>query len=253
GTRHREQAGEQRQTRIQGDRRIQVQGHSRLKVQKDLHHQAAASQRLQSGEAARLSARASLQLATTGSLRVQSEGDLTVRGKQDHNLHAGGELHLQGAKEIDVTAKGPIVIEQNGGGVRIEPSGEIHLYGNSITFEGAVSYAGQVHYDLGAPSLPGSSRPKAPLNVREIQPLVDEQDTPSPQTRDLEIEVTNALLERFGLHLNLLDKLAYELISDTGEVRKGRISDGWIRERKVGIRATFRLRFTESVTRDEDA
>ncbi|RMG54540.1 MAG: hypothetical protein D6717_09415, partial [Gammaproteobacteria bacterium] len=245
GTRHREQAGEQRQTRIQGDRRIQVQGHSRLKVHKDLHHQAAASQRLQSGEAAHLSARASLQLATTGSLRVQSEGDLTVRGKKDHILHAGGELHLQGAKEIDVTAKGPIIIEvapgilppatlgrpwpaQNGGGVRIEPSGEIHLYGNSITFEGAVSYAGQVNYDLGAPSLPGQAQAAVPMAARDIAGL---QTDAAP---DKETERPILELEYLYQDMTPVVRAPYEATFRDGRKVQGRLDD----QGRARIRAT---------------
>ena len=48
-----------------------------------------------------------------------------------------------------------------------------------------------------------------------------------------------------GIHLKVTDAIHYVLITDMEDIRKGRLQDGWIREKAVNIKAKLKIEFEE--------
>ena len=253
GTLMRIQAKEDLIERV-GNERVQVvEGASRTETRSaEIHHQAKTDITHRATRRIDLTAGKNAELVAGRHLVVNARNNakVTVRGKGGTVIAVqGGNLTFQAAGDIRITGKGggDITFEQSGAGFKIDPAGNVHMWGKNIALggDGGVSFGGPVNWNIGSPSMPGEAGVSAPLSASAIENLIDETEEPEPQVRDLEILVTNELLEAHAAHLSLMDDIAYVLTTDMGDVRKGKVKDGKIIEKAVNIKAKLRIEFDE--------
>jgi len=108
------------------------------------------------------------------------ENNATFEIKGSNGLHAkvnNGELTINAAKEISLKGKGggDITVEQKGGGFKIDPAGNIKLYGKNVMLggQGQVNLISNVSYTIGGGTIPGAASVTAPLVRQEIEPIED--------------------------------------------------------------------------------
>jgi hypothetical protein len=184
---------------------------------------------------------------------VENNATFTIKGSNGfHASIKNGELTINAAKEISIKGKGggDITFEQSGGGFKIDPAGNVKLYGNKVKLggQGQVNLIGNVSYDIGSGSIPGAASVTPPLVVQLISGLVDEELEPSIQ--DIKIVVNDEFLNQYSEHLKLLDDIKYRLRSDLGDEREGVLIDGLIEEKQVEIKNTFTLEFDKFIETD---
>jgi type VI secretion system secreted protein VgrG len=179
---------------------------------------------------------------------VENNATFTIKGSNGfHASIKNGELTINAAKEISIKGKGggDITFEQSGGGFKIDPAGNVKLYGNKVKLggQGQVNLIGNVSYTIGGGTIPGPVSITPPLVVQDIVNIVDEDLEPSIQ--DINIEINDEFLNQYNNHLKLLDDIHYRLRSDLGDLREGKLIDGKITETDVKIQQVFTLEFSE--------
>ncbi|WP_028672512.1 hypothetical protein [Saccharospirillum impatiens] len=109
--------------------------------------------------------------AMNGQSTTVTNGDLQLQVQSGAAIHQiNGNIHIQG------NGNGDILLKQGDGGVKIDPSGNIKLFGKKVTLNGqnGVIFNGEVHYEVGA----GNEPEEGPaINTPEI-----------PRTESLELD-----------------------------------------------------------------
>ncbi len=118
---------------------------------------------------------------------VEDNATFTINGSDGfHASVKNGELTINAAKDISIEGKGggDITFEQSGGGFKIDPGGNIKLYGNTVMLggQGQVNLLGNVSYTIGGGTIPGASSITAPLIRQAIDAIVNPN---SPQIVNL--------------------------------------------------------------------
>jgi hypothetical protein len=102
-----------------------------------------------------------------------------------------------------------------------------------------------VSYTIGGGTIPPATSVTPPLVVRDITELMDEELQPT--TQDILININDEFLNKYSIHLKLLDEINYQLRSDMGDERIGVIKEGVIDEKAVYLKETIVLAFSESL------
>ncbi|MFV1984780.1 MAG: hypothetical protein ACC657_14640, partial [Thiohalomonadales bacterium] len=115
---------------------------------------------------------------------VENNATFTIKGSNGfHAKVKNGELTINAAKAISIKGNGggDITFEQSGGGFKIDPMGNIKLYGNKVMLggQGQVNLIGNVNYTIGAPSISKTSVGDV-LSVNEIALITRETETCIP-------------------------------------------------------------------------
>ncbi len=148
-----------------GDSLTETVGNNRTLVAEDkheivtttgeIHHQAATDATLCAGNTIQLEAGQNLEFeaAQDMTLDIGESATVNVEGANTAITIDSGSLTLQadGAITIEGDGGGDIVIGQNGGGIRMDPAGNITLFGNTVAIQGAVSLNGKVNMEITSP------------------------------------------------------------------------------------------------------
>jgi Rhs element Vgr protein len=162
---------------VGGDRIQQIENrHSTTTNQQEIHYQAATDGQItaanniqmESGKNIELTAGQDLHLDITQSTRIHVH-------EQDAVIHIdSGSLTItaDGAITIEGDGQGTILFEQNGGGFKMAPNGDITIFGDEITLEAdEINFYGPVTKEITAPPAPPAPPELAPLAVTPIVEL----------------------------------------------------------------------------------
>ena len=185
-----------------------------------IHHQANTD--LTAGENAELIAGKRLVI------EAKNNAKITVRGPRASFTVQGGNLTFQGAKAIRITGKGggDITFEQSGAGVRIDPAGNIEMWGKNIQLggDGGVSFGGPVNWNIGSPNTPGEAGVAAPLKPAPIDSLTEPEPPPPPDNVPwVGIELCDALgrpVRGIDYQLSQGPDHCHGTLSETGRARE---------------------------------
>jgi len=165
-----EQVGKDRIHRAKEKHKTQTQ-------EGDIHHQAKTHQLFTAKENTRIQSGKDIRIKSkkhTGFI-VEQGATINVMGSEANITVEEGSFNLQSAKNITITGtgKGPIEITQNGAGIKIDPDGATHLFGNSINLSSAsgVKFIGQVNYTGGSPATQTvvASKAKSVEDIRDLK------------------------------------------------------------------------------------
>ncbi len=225
--------------------------HETITNQGEIHHQAATDATLSAGN--------NLQLEAGQNLEFETGQDMIIDIREAARLKVGGcsaAINLDGGSMLlqadgDITIQGDgggdIVIGQNGGGIRMDPAGNITLFGKAVDFQGAVTLSGRVNMDIDSP--PSVSLPcgVAASAVHGIDPLESVESTTTEDTQRLALKID--LIDIFGGDNDLRAQLAplYEgvpcvVTTDRGEVYTSQVKDYKIEIADFDVRQRFQLR-----------
>jgi len=109
---------------------------------------------------------------------VEDNAKFTIKGSDGFFASVkNGELTINAAKEISIKGKGggDITFEQSGGGFKIDPMGNIKLYGKNVMLggQGQVNLIGNVSYTIGGGTIPGAASVTPPLKRKDIDTIKD--------------------------------------------------------------------------------
>ncbi|ABA90057.1 type VI secretion system needle syringe protein TssI [Syntrophotalea carbinolica DSM 2380] len=215
--------------------------HGTTTNKKEVHHQAntdgdiSAAEHIQmeSGQNTELTAGQDMRLDITESTRIQ------VR-EQDALIHIdSGSLTVQAEQAITIEGdgKGEIVFEQNGGGFRMAPNGDITLYGDEISLSAdAINFYGPISKEVTAPDAVPATGVAEVLTAKAISDLASEQPS----------DAITILLEDFygnelDGHFQKLKGRPWRFLSDMGDERTGVIKDHVIQISGVHINRCFQF------------
>jgi len=135
-------------------------------------------------------------LTKTGMDTTVTNGDLQLQ------VQAGAAIHqVNGNITVQGNGNGDILLKQGEGGVKIDPSGNIKLFGKKVTLNGqsGVVFDGEVQYETGAGNEPESADPISTQELPETQVLelepvqVADEDPnhyePEPITKALTVRI----------------------------------------------------------------
>ena len=129
--------------------------------------------------------------ARQGKLQVRSAGPVTIKSGGAHvtkvangsyNVQASGHIELRG------TGQGNLTVSNGTGGFKIDPQGNIKVFGEQVTLKGqsGVTFNGDVEYELGASNAPESTPAVEPVEIEDIEPLALENTEASGEARQYE-------------------------------------------------------------------
>ncbi|MFV1984997.1 MAG: type VI secretion system Vgr family protein [Thiohalomonadales bacterium] len=111
-------------------------------------------------------------------VNVEDNATFTINGSDGFFATVkNGALTINAAKEISIKGKGggDITFEQSGGGFKIDPMGNIKMYGKTVQLggQGAVNLIGNVSYTIGGGMIPPATMITPPLTINKIDALID--------------------------------------------------------------------------------
>ncbi len=127
--------------------------------------------------------------AMTGMDTVVTNGDLQLQVKAGATIHqVNGNITIQG------NGNGDILLKQGDSGVKIDPSGNIKLFGKKVTLngQGGVVFSGEVQYEAGAGNEPEEAES---LNLKNI-----------PETNAIELVPFDVQPESHWFEVQLIDE-----------------------------------------------
>jgi len=176
-------------TERSGDSRTQTveDAHHTKTQQAEIHHQAAADVRLAARATLASDSGKNTELQAAKRVRVRAERDarVTVQGSGGLVIQVqNGTVHAQSANDIRITGQGggDISFAQAGGGFKIDPGGNVQMWGNKVAVNAPVSYQGPVNYEIGSAPAPGTGAVAAAAAPQTIRAL---RDPGSAQIYDL--------------------------------------------------------------------
>ena len=140
-----------------GHDRIQVveDQHRTVTNQAEIHHQSATDVLLRGANNIELDAGQNIEFETGRDLAIDitDSARINVSGRSAAINLASGRMILQadGAININGDGGGEISIGQAGAGIKMDPAGNITLFGSKVDFQGAVSLNGKVNIDVTSP------------------------------------------------------------------------------------------------------
>ncbi len=150
--------------RTQSDRIQQVENRHLTKTNKgEIHQQSARDAAIKAGEFIEIVSGGDTRFIAGRHFRLNVEGNANFTIEQgDALVHVKeGEVHFQGTKSMRIRGQGggPITFEQGGAGFRIQPNGDIDLFGKTVSLGGpnGVNFHGEVNYEV-----PGSAKAPSP-------------------------------------------------------------------------------------------
>ncbi|WP_169579624.1 contractile injection system protein, VgrG/Pvc8 family [Saccharospirillum impatiens] len=111
--------------------------------------------------------------AMNGQSTTVTSGDLQLQVQSGAAIHqVNGNIHIQG------NGNGDILLKQGDGGIKIDPSGNIKLFGKKVTLNGqnGVTFNGDVQYEVGAGNEPEETEPLDLLEIVELEWLTLEAE-----------------------------------------------------------------------------
>jgi type VI secretion system secreted protein VgrG len=102
----------------------------------------------------------------------RSENTQILTASENFQITAsGGSVFLQASDDIRIEGdgSGDIIIENGGGGIKMDADGNVTLFGNVISFnKDNVTFNGNVSYDIESPPSPPSVEVEAPKELVEV-------------------------------------------------------------------------------------
>jgi hypothetical protein len=179
------QSGDTLTETIGNDRTLQIENrNSTTTKQKEIHYQAATDGeitaadhiQMESGKNLELTAGQDLHLDITQSTRIHVH-------EQDAIIHIdSGSLTIQadGATTIEGDGQGTILFEQNGGGFKMAPNGDITIFGDEVSLEAdEINFYGPVNKEITGPDAAPVPLQLAPLAAAPIGDLEAVSDSDS--------------------------------------------------------------------------
>ena len=235
-----------------GNDRIQVveEQHRTVTNQAEIHQQAATDVLLRGANNIGLDAGQNIEIETGQDLAIDitNSASIKVDGSSAAINVASGRMIMQadGAINISGNGGGDIVIGQAGAGIKMDPTGNITLFGNAVDFQGAVSLNGNVNMDITSPpsvSLPAGVAASAVLGIGELE-SAESSSAEGTQQLTLKIE----LIDIFGGDNELRATLAslYEgapcvVTTDSSEIYETQVKDYKIEIADFDVRQRFQL------------
>jgi Rhs element Vgr protein len=218
---------------IAGSRNIKVSQNHLTKTTGDVRRQSAGTARLQSQDA--------IHLQSEENTRIKLGKGVQVRSEQSHILKAQGDalqitaskgsLFLQANDNITIEGdgRGDIIIENGGGGIKMDAEGNVTLFGQVISFnQDKVIFNGNVSYDIESPPSPPTVEVETPDELDDVDEFELINSKAEPKEREICIDIIDAFENELPNHRAIYDGLPWRLIGDTGEIESGTIKDGKI-------------------------
>ena len=159
-------------TETVGNNRIQVveDKHETITNSAEIHHQSATDVLLRGANNIDLESGKNTEFEVGNDMRLDIREAMNIKvggSSAAININSGSMiLDADGAINIQGDGGGDISIGQAGGGIKMDPQGNITLYGNVVDFQGAVSLMGKVNMNITSP--PGVAAPAAVGATRAI-------------------------------------------------------------------------------------
>ncbi len=175
-------SGGDHEEQIGNDRIQQVENNSVTTTrQGKIHYQAGSDIQLDAGESIHLEAGQDLEISAGGDFHLSAKQDAVFRVRQgDHLIQVDqGHVHIQARGDIWIEGDGggPILFEQQGGGLEIGAQGDMRLFGNAFNANfREVIVSGQIEYEIpgGQPGPVAKTDP--PLEATPIEELLDPRE-----------------------------------------------------------------------------
>ena len=159
-------------TETVGNNRIQVveDKHETITNSAEIHHQSATDVLLRGAN--------NIDLESGKNTEFEAGNDMRIDIREAMNIKVGGS---SAAINIQGDGGGDISIGQAGGGIKIDPAGNITLFGTNVNFAGAVSLSGKVNMDITSPpsvSLASGVGATAAMGISDLigqKPMVIEE------------------------------------------------------------------------------
>ena len=88
-------------------------------------------------------------ITTSAEIHYQSATDVLLRGANNIELKSGHNIELEAGHDMTLDIREATRIRV--GGIKIDPAGNITLFGTNVNFAGAVSLSGKVNMDITSP------------------------------------------------------------------------------------------------------
>jgi hypothetical protein len=177
-------AGDTLTETVGNDRIQQIENRqSTTSNQKEIHYQAKTDGEITAADHIRMESGQNIELTSGQDLLIDiTEATRIHVHEQDAIIHINsGSLTIQadGAITIEGDGQGTILFEQNGGGFKMAPNGDITIFGDNISLTAdEINFYGPVSKEITAPPAAPVARALAPLAVAAIPKLVDPEPPP---------------------------------------------------------------------------
>ncbi len=170
-------------TETVGNNRIQIveDRHQTITNSAEIHHQSATDVLLHGAN--------NIQLESAKNTEFEAGKDMRIDIREAMNIKVGGSsaainvnsgnmiIDTAGAIKIQGDGGGDVSIGQAGAGIKMDPAGNITLFGKNVNFAGAVSLSGKVNMDITSPpsvSLAGGVGATAAIGVTQLHDYAEE-------------------------------------------------------------------------------
>ncbi len=180
-------------TETVGNNRIQVveDRHQTITNSAEIHHQSATDVLLRGANNIQLESGENIEFEAGNDMRIDIREAMNIKvdgSSAAININSGSMiLDSRGAIKIQGDGGGDICIGQAGGGIKMDPSGNITLFGTNVNFAGTVSMSGKINMDVTSPpsvSLASGVTATAAIGIGTMEGQAG--PTPAPNWVELE-------------------------------------------------------------------
>ena len=174
-------------TETVGNNRIQVveDKHETITNSAEIHHQSATDVLLRGANNIDLESGKNTEFEVGNDMRLDIREAMNIKvggSSAAININSGSMiLDADGAINIQGDGGGDISIGQAGGGIKIDPAGNITLFGTNVNFAGAVSMSGKVNMAITSPpsvAAPAAINASSTIGVNQLSsPEKEQEDT----------------------------------------------------------------------------
>jgi uncharacterized protein involved in type VI secretion and phage assembly len=157
---------------VGGARTLVVNQNHRTETKGKLQRQSAATLSMTAENLIQFKADDNFTLKLAKGINGRSENTQILTASENFQITAsGGSVFLQASDDIRIEGdgSGDIIIENGGGGIKMDADGNVTLFGNVISFnKDNVTFNGNVSYDIESPPSPPSVEVEAPKELVEV-------------------------------------------------------------------------------------